>query len=479
MPTRLTALDSSFLHLETPNAHMHVAWVGLLRPTAGHRPRLDQLRGAIAGRLRHAPLFRRRLAFPPLGVGEPYWVDDSDFDIAEHVTLLGPQSMSRARFAKLADDTLSEPLDRRRPLWRVYLAPRLNDGSCGVVCKMHHALVDGKSAVEVGMLLFDLAHDAQPEPPDDWTPEPPPRRARLALAALEDGALESFRAARGMARLASSPRSGTASVAGTLRRAALAVGDDLLRLAPSSSVNVPIGPRRTLVRYRTPIDRVLAVKRSADVTLNDVCLAAVAGAMRQLALAQRRRPAPLKVMIPVSVREEHERAALGNRISFAFIDLPVDRSSAAAALAEVHRQTSEFKRKGRAAGTDAVMRALGLLPSQLRGPVARAAASARVYNMTVSNIPGPRVPLFMLGAELEEAYPVVPLSEGHALSIGIFSYRDQLFFGIHVEPFALQEARDLPVALDAALLALASSQRPRRASGRPLPTALGANGARP
>ena len=283
-----------------------------------------------------------------------------------------------------------------------------------------------------------------------------PGAARLALGAVENGAIESFRALRGMGRLAASPRGAAGRVAGTLRRAALGA-EDVLRPAPAALVNSQIGPRRTLVRYATRMERLKAVKRAAGVTLNDVCLAAVAGAMRELALERRVKPAPLKVMVPVSVRQEDERLELGNRISFAFIDLPVHRFSARQRLAEINRQTSEFKRAGRPEGVTAVMNAVGLLPAPLKGPVARAAGSARVYNLTVSNIPGPGFPLYMLGAQLDEAYPIVPLSEGHALSIGIFSYRDDVFFGIHAEPFALPEARLLPEALDAAIVALGES----------------------
>src|SRR5688500_2742579 len=236
--SRLSPLDSSFLHLETPNAHMHVAWRGVFDPPPGRRPTLEALRRSVAARLRHMPRFRQRLALPPLGLGEPYWVDDSDFDVARHVTALSPprERVGETRFAALCDGVLSRPLDRDRPLWEVYLVPRLEDDRVGLVVKIHHAMVDGKSAVELALLLFDLTPDAQEAPPDEWAPAPRPGPARLALRAVADEVGESLRDARSFAR-AAAPGSGQ-RLTHTLRRAALAVGDDLLRPAPSSFVNV-------------------------------------------------------------------------------------------------------------------------------------------------------------------------------------------------------------------------------------------------
>jgi WS/DGAT/MGAT family acyltransferase len=437
---------------------MHVAWFGLF-DGGGLTPSVTRLRESIGGRLKHTPKFRRRLAFPPRGMGEPFWVDDAEFDIRAHVTTLGPKTLTRQQFEDMADGLLSKPLDRNRPLWHVYLAPRLEGGGSGVLCKMHHALVDGKSAVEVALLLFDMSADAQPEPPGDWIPEPEPGTARLALQALERDARESFRAARDLARLAGSPGRGGGRIADTLRRAALSVGDDVLRPAPSSYVNVPIGPRRTLVKHRVQIDDLLAIKKRAVVTLNDVCLAVVAGGMRELAMARGEPPIPLKVMVPVSLRTEDQRDALGNQISFAFIDLPVQESRPMARLRLVNQQTRAFKDSGRAEATGNLVRGLGILPPLVRDRAAKAAGSSRIFNLTVSNIPGPRFPLYMLGSQLVEAYPVVPIPEDHALSIGIFTNLDRLFFGIYADPQALPDAADLPGALSVSLLQLDQASR--------------------
>ena len=462
MHKRLTTLDSSFLRVESESAHMHVAWVGLLDvDSARERPALAALRAKVGARMQHLPRFRQRLAFPPLRMGEPFWVDDPDFDVAEHVTTLTrpDESISPARFRALADAVLSEPLDRDRPLWHIYMVPRLDDGRAGLVCKLHHAMVDGKSAVEVALLLFDSTPDAEPEAPDAWSPSVPPTGARLAVDTVMAEATESLRAVRGIARAAGP--GGASSLAGTLRRAALAVEKDLLRPAPPSHLNVPIGPRRTLVAHVARMSDVKAARAGTSATVNDVCLAAVGGALRELALSAVTPPRPLKVMVPVSVRDDGERQALGNRISFAFIDLPLHLRSPRARLEWVVEATAEFKRSRRAAGTELVMGALSALPELLKDQAARLVASPRTYNLTVSNIPGPPDPVYMLGARLAEAYPVVPLADGHALSIGIFGYTGRLHFGIYADPDALPGVARLPTALEAEILSLAGASRRR------------------
>jgi diacylglycerol O-acyltransferase len=438
---------------------MHVAWSATfrVRPDAPP-PTLSRLRRSIAARLDNAPRFRRRLARPLPGLGEPFWVDDPDFDVAEHVLQLGMrgEELDDHRFGLLCDRVLSVPLQRSRPLWEIHLAPRLTGGRCGLVAKIHHALVDGKSALEVALLLFDLERDAVAELPVPWEPGPAPGAGRLAARALASGGGELLRAARGAARLAGEPPAASARIAGTLRRAALAVGEDLARPAPASALNARIGPRRTLVRHSAAL---ADLRRSAGATVNDAALSVVAGGLRALALERGEEPAPLKTMVPVSVRSAEERRALGNRISFAFIDLPLDADSARERLARVHAATAAFKRGERAAGAETVLSALGRLPDPLRGVAARFAAGPRVYNLTVSNIPGPRFPLYMLGAELLEAHPVVPIAEGHTLSIGLFSYRERLHFGLYADPHAFPQVRELPAALEASL----DDLRPRRA----------------
>jgi WS/DGAT/MGAT family acyltransferase len=402
------------------------------------------------------PRFRQRLAADPLGVADPRWVDDRSFDIRRHVTLLGRDgaTMSLERFTALCDGALSQPLPRTEPLWRIYLAPAIQGGKIGLLCKLHHAMVDGLSAVEVATLLFDGDPDAPAQAPSGWTAEPEPGPGRLTLEALSERGREPLRAARGFARLASDPVRGGNRIGLTLRRTALAVGEDLMRAAPESFLNDEIGPARVLRRAVLPRRQVDRVRSHTGATINDICLTVVAGALRELSLARHVASSPLKAMVPVSVRDEGARGDLGNRITFAFVDLPVDVNAPIRRLHAVQEQTTAFKRSGRPAGTQALVGALGVLPVALRRRVAQMAASERAYNLVVSNIPGPSAPVYMLGAKLEEAYPVVPLSERHALSVGIFSYGDKLHFGLYSDPVALPDVDDLPAVISVAFCAL-------------------------
>ncbi|HET8672084.1 MAG TPA: wax ester/triacylglycerol synthase family O-acyltransferase [Thermoleophilaceae bacterium] len=474
MRPRLRPLDGSFLRVETRNAHMHVGWSAIFE-THPDRPRPDvqSLRENIVARLRLAPRFRQRLAFPPPGFGEPFWIDDPDFDVAQHVfELTGPEEgISLSSFRALSDAALSVPLDRKRPLWQVLLVPRLEDGRVGMVTKLHHAMADGLAAVDFAVLLFDATPDAVRPEPDDWRPGPAPGRLELAMEAAAGTAGDVLRVARGAAELAFSPRRQAARVAETAARVAAVVRQDILTIAPDSAVNVPIGPERTLAHHRAPMEDILRAKRrprlangsSDHVTVNDVYLASVAGALRTLALRRGEAPQPLKVMVPVNLRDESEHGGDGgNRIAFSFIELPTHVATADARLRRVHEVTAAFKRSQRPAGSHAVLSALGFLPDPLKGVAARFAASPRAYNVTISNIPGPKEPLYMLGARLEEAYPIVPLSEEHALSVGVFGYNGHAHFGFYADPRALPDVAELPAAIDAEIRALAGPVRRRR-----------------
>ncbi|HEX6458749.1 MAG TPA: wax ester/triacylglycerol synthase family O-acyltransferase [Thermoleophilaceae bacterium] len=480
MRSRLRPLDGSFLRVETPNAHMHVGWSAVFEPHPERpRPDIQDLRESILGRLHLAPRFRQRLAFPPPGFGEPFWVDDTSFDISRHVLELaaGDEPVSLASFTALADAALSVPLDRKRPLWQVLLMPRLEDGRVGMVAKLHHAMADGLAAVDFAVLLFDSTPDPVHAPPgEEWRPRAEPGRLELAVEAAASSAGEMLRVARGAAGFALSPRRQATKVTETLTRMATVVRDDMLRPAPASPVNVPIGPQRTLVYHRASMDDIRRAARrprlapgaatGERITVNDVYLAAVAGALRTLALRRGDAPQPLKVMVPVNLRDESEHGPDGgNRIAFSFIELPLHVSTAEARLRRVHEATAAFKRSHRPDGSHAMLTALGWLPDPFKGFAARFAASPRAYNVTISNIPGPDDPLYMLGAKLHEAYPVVPLSEEHALSVGVFGYLGHAHFGFYSDPRALPEVEHLPEAISAEIRALAGPlPRRRRAS---------------
>ena len=338
--------------------------------------------------------------------------------------------------------------------------------------KIHHAMVDGKSALAVALLLLDLDPDApEPAPPPGAPGQGIGRGGRLGWRSKRWSGRERSRCARwGERRARRAPLLGSAGRCGGRRSS---VGEDVARPAPSSFLNPPIGPRRTLVGHTVDVERLLDVKRAWGGSLNDVALAVVAGALRQLALLRRVAPAPVKVMVPVSRRGEDEMADMGNRIAFVFITLPVHLRDPLARLRAICDETAAFKESERASGGEALMSGLGLLPRPLQAPVARYAASPRMYNLVVSNVPGPRMPVYLLGAECVEVLPAIPLSEGHALSVGVFTLRDRVCFGVYADPEALPQVGELPAALSVATLELSAiaaqpsqpQRKPRAAAG--------------
>lgn len=439
---RLSALDTSFLRVETPTAHMHVGWLAMLELPHGVRELdPDALAERIAGRLHLAPRFRQLVAPAPLG--EPVWADDPDFRLDRHVTVAPVREVADRRALELlASEFFSVQLDRAHPLWRLVVIPRAGPGTAAVLGKVHHAMVDGIAAVELGTLLFDLAPDAALPEPVDWEPEPAGAPLRLAVDAVADSAVEQFRTARRMASLGLAPRR-TMRVAETMRRAALSVAEDVIRPAPPSFINKEITPNRALITESVELDRLIKIKEARGVKLNDVVLAVVAGALRRFAAALGEEATPLRAMVPVSVRSADDAPAEGNRITFAFVDLPLEEPDAARRLAIVHQRTRELKESGRIAGSDVLLRSMVQLPGFVRERAARLAASARMYNLAVSNVPGPRVPLYAAGAKVREIYPVIPISDGHALAFGVLTYGGSLHVAAYVDPTVLPQTHEL------------------------------------
>jgi diacylglycerol O-acyltransferase / wax synthase len=459
---RLSAIDASFLQLESASAHMHVAWSAILAaPDDPAGPSVEALRDRVNARLGWVPRCRQRLLSSPLGLSEPRWVDDEQFDIAHHVVQLGAADdpLSYASFAAIRDTLLSTPLDRARPLWQIALIPRLDDGHSAVIGRVHHAMADGAAALQVAMLMLDVddTPDAAPAP---WQAAPPPSSLQRALDPLVHSAEVTSRAARDVARACEHPRTSARTALRDLGRMAQALTEDLLPSAPQSPLNRPLGPRRTLVQHRVPLQRLGAITRGTASTRNDAGLAAVAGALRTLALEQDVPAEPLKALVPVNVRQAHEYGVLGNRVSMTSVWLPLHVTTPGARLEHVHEQTARFKRSERSEGAQTVISGLSLLPSALRAPVLRAVTPGR-FNLTISSVPGPRNALFIQGMQLEEIYPVIPMAEEQTLSIGMLAYNDHLHFGLYSDPDALPQAKRLAELIDDELRALLRARRPR------------------
>jgi WS/DGAT/MGAT family acyltransferase len=438
---------------------MHVGWSAVFAgPDHGERPTLEALRARVASRLNDVSWCRWRLEPAPLGLSEPRWVEDRSFDLRTHVRALSDpdEPVSYEAFAEMRDGLLSEPMDLRRAMWQIFLVPRLEDGRVALIGKIHHALVDGIAALQIVGLVADDAAGAATGAAVACRPAGDHGTVGWAVEEMTHTVGEGVRALRASAGAVVHPR---ASARGALGRAARMVGaarEDILPRAPASALNVPIGPRRSLVGYHASRRDVRAA-RSGGGTINDIGLAVVAGALRALAERLGAPPRePLKAMVPVSMRRPSETGP-GNRFAMVAIQLPVHLRSAQERLAWIRAGTRRLKDTGRADGVDTLVRASTLIPPWLRSPVVRLMSSPRTFNLTVSQSPGPRDAIHVLGCEMEEVYSVVPLADRHALAIGMVRYRRELFFGCYADPDALPEIDELPELLEAAMLELGAA----------------------
>src|SRR5215212_8748692 len=441
-PERLSALDASFLAVEGPSAHMHVGWAATFEPPAD-RPDFDTLFEHIAGRLGRAPRFRQRIAPDPLGLNAPLWIDAEDFDPAEHIHRSAAENLPQ-----LADAVLSEPLRRDRPLWELWIADSLADGRIGLVGKAHHCMVDGIAAVELGSLLLDLAPDPSGAEADehDWLPAPAPH----ALELLARGAWDRTREQLGLLRYPLAVARSPFALPGLGLRTARALAGAVLPVAPPSPLNEPGSPARHLATARRPLSELRTIRKAYGATVNDVLLAAVAGALRRHAERAGERPRDLKAMVPVNVRAE-DPGELGNRITFMFVELPASVADPVVRLELIADATRSRKESGVPEDADVALKALSHAPLPVQKAAAHALASPRVYNLVVSNIPGPRLPLSLRGCRLHDAYPVVPLSARHALSVGMTTIGEHACFGLYADAATLPDSDALADDLDAAL----------------------------
>jgi len=425
---------------------MHVGWVAVFDPPEDRSaPEFEELRDHVRSRLPRAPRYRQKLRAVPLGLNAPVWVDDPDFDLARHLARADSE-----RLSEIVDACMSEPLPRDRPLWQMWIAPRLEDGRIALVGKAHHCMVDGIAAVQLGSLLLDPTPDSPPCEREQWRPAAAPGRLELLARGVADLARDELRLASIPARIVASPRRAAEAV-GHSRRALAALVDAIRPARFVEALNPPISPRRHLGYLGRPLEDLLRIKQRLGVTLNDVVLAVATSGVRAFMAERGDRPVNVKAMVPVSVRAEDEGDALGNRISFMFVDLPCEEPDPLRRVRDLHAETGERKRRRTPEGADDVLRLLAFTPPPLQRLAAQLAASPRAFNLVVSNIPGPRDVTYMRACRLREAYPVVPLADQHALSIGFTSVADRGCFGLYADPVALPDADELVSHIDAAI----------------------------
>jgi WS/DGAT/MGAT family acyltransferase len=455
-PDRLTGLDASFLHFEEGGAHMHVGSVLLFE---GEAPPYEEFVAQLERRLALVPRYRQKLAFPPLVQSRPVWVDDPHFNAGYHVrhTAL-PAPAGEEELRRLAGRVFAQRLDRAKPLWELWLVDKVGEGRFALIAKTHHCLVDGISGVDITTVLFDLEPDPPAQqPPEPWMPRPEPSSATLLADALAERAWTPLDLVRAAAGALSHPeqalRAGATAAVGLAAITRAGVGG-----APRSPLNGRIGPHRRFAWVDAELATLKAIKNALGGTVNDVVLAAVAGALRTYHVAHGWSTAEdLRAMVPVSVRADAERGALGNKVSTIYAPLPIGLEDPIARFRAVHEAMRGLKESGQAVGAEMITQLADFAPPTILAQAARLQTVQRLFNLTVTNVPGPQFPLFLLGRRLCRVYPQVPLAENCALGVAIMSYDGQIDFGLIADYDTIPDLDAIAGALGQELELLASA----------------------
>lgn len=461
MPPRLSALDASFLYLEQPTTPMHVGAVSVFRrPRAGFD--YDRLVELIEQRIALVPRYRQKVRYVPGNLARPVWVDDPEFDVAYHVRRSAlPEPGSDEQLTELVARLMSRPLDHTRPLWEMYLVEGLAQGRTAILTKTHQAMVDGISAIDIGQVILDVSAEPRVVAEELWMPRPEPTDAQLVLGAVAEAVarpgvvVDNARAAAGDA----------VATVGKIAEAAgqlFSMARTASRPAPGTPLNVGISSSRRFAIARTELDAYRRIRAAHGCSVNDVVLSVVSGALRSWLLS-RGEPvtasASVRAMVPLSVRGEADvpssasSGTLGNRVSSFLVDLPVGEPSPVVRLHHVTHAMREHTSTGQSVGADTLVRIGGFAPPTLHALGARAASgfSKRIFNLVVTNVPGPQFPLYAAGARMLEMFPVVPLAKCQALAIRLTSYDGGVYYGFNGDRDAMSDVDVLAGMVDESL----------------------------
>jgi diacylglycerol O-acyltransferase len=441
---RLSALDATFLNIESPSSPMHVGGILVFRaaPELKGRPGLAALHDTLERRMGLLPRCRQRLVDVPLGLGHPVWVDDPDFELDNHIhrhALPGPPS--RERLLGLVARLHADPLPRDRPLWEMHLIESAGDGTAALYIKLHHAMVDGASAIELGLVLLDpdaagtMIEEPAPLPPARPLPAPPDL---LGVTARE--AVQRARSTAGRVARMRWPRGIGADGLDLARASRDLLG--LARPAPGGPLSTRVGRSRRIETVSLSLQRAKEIKNATGTTINDVVLATVGEGLFHF-LNHRGAATPglrYRVLVPVSLAAGRASGELGNRLTGMFVDLPVGPMAPARRLQAVARIMGAVKTRGQSAATGGFLELAALIPAPLHAMAGRLLSGQRLVNLVVSNVPGVQMPLYLGGARLLEVYPLLPLPANTGLVVCVLSYDGSLHVGIVADGEAISDA---------------------------------------
>ena len=464
---RLSATDATFLTQESDRAHMHIGGVLVFE---GPPPDYEEFLQHVEARLHLVPRFRQRLAFPRLQMGRPLWVDDVTLNLEYHVRHSSlPAPGDDHQLAQLVGRIFSQRLDRAKPLWEMWLVQGLEDNRFALISKTHHALVDGVAGVDLATVLFD----ANPVPPGivppihPWDPKNEPGDLRLIARGVRDAARLPLRAARRLARAAQHPK----ETIGRAAETAEGLGEvawELMNPAPKVPLNQPIGPHRHYRWVHSDLRAFKQIKDSLGGTVNDVVLAVTAGALRRW-LSKRGikvEGLELRALVPVSMRTEDERGMLGNQLAVFRAPLPVYASDPVKRLRIVQEEMAKIKQSKQVMGAEAIVALNDFAPPTMLAQAARLNFSTRLFNLIVTNVPGPQFPLYVLGRELQTVVPVAFLPDKHALSVACFSYNGKISFGLLGDFDVMEDIDEMKEGIAESLEELRDAARDRPSARR-------------
>jgi diacylglycerol O-acyltransferase / wax synthase len=433
---RMSATDAGFYYAESENTPLHVGSVAVFE---GPAPSYGDLVRLLLAKLPQVPRYRQRVREVPLGLGRPMWVDDPHFQILYHVRHTAvPRPGSDEQLRNLAGRVLGQRLDMAKPLWEVWLVEGLEDDRWAIISKVHHCMVDGIAGTDLMQIIFDLDPNASHEEPRPWTAQRDPSSVELMAGAVQDTfshplrQLSSLPGTAGLSRTAKGLVTSTRTVASSLPALARQAATPMAR-----TLTGPVGPHRRWAWTDAQFDEFKGVRTALGGTVNDVVLTAITRGFRDLltgrgALADK---AVVRTMVPVSVRQKSERGSMDNRVSAVFVDLPVGERDPVERLARIRRQMDDYKRTMQAVDARSIIAMGDFVAPTLLALGVRAGMQAGQFwcQAVTTNVPGPRVPLYVLGRRMCSAHAYVPIGGGPRVSIGIFSYLNTMTFGINAD----------------------------------------------
>ncbi|MGF1668194.1 MAG: wax ester/triacylglycerol synthase family O-acyltransferase [Acidimicrobiia bacterium] len=444
----LSYLDASFLALESRTTHMHVAAVAIFEAGELKRPDggidIDRVKAHIESKLQYIPRYRQRLAYVPYNRA-PVWIDDDSFSFDYHVRHTSlPRPGSDEQLKKLAGRIVGQQLDRSKPLWELWVAEGLEGDRFAIIAKIHHCMIDGISGVDLTTILLNVVPTSDVEHAPGWQPRPAPNGTQLAVSELARTTRKTIDTLTSAGDLLKTSKEALGQTAHKLTAAANSLRSGWLRTADRTPLNPDIGPNRRFDWTEFDLEHVKRVKNALGGTVNDVVLAIVAGAVRHFLEVERDFSTvgvEFRVMAPVSVRKASQRGTLGNQVAMWLVSLPISEPDPVKRLRMIQSETKRLKATDQALGAATLVDLSRGTPLPLLSLANRVAGSAiRPFNMTVTNVPGPQFPMYLLEAKMIANFPIVPLWAQHGMGIALFSYDGRLLWGIHADYDALSDS---------------------------------------